>query len=156
MKGNSKIVMVDISTKPDIMRMAKAEGTIKLKRETLEAIKEKRIRKGDIVSTVKLAVINAVKRTPDLIFLAHPIAVTDIDVSFEVDEEHSVVKLAAMVKSVGKTGVEIEALMGVMTGLLTVFDMCKYLEKDDQGQYHTTEISGIKVVEKTKRTRTEQ
>ena len=148
--GESRISMVDISGKPDVSRMARAEGTIRLKRETIQAIKEKRIKKGDVASVARLAAINAVKRTSDLIFLAHPIPITDVDVSFEVDEERSVVKLATKVKSIGKTGVEIEALTGVLVGLLTVFDMCKYLEKDEWGQYHTTDISEIRVVEKSK------
>jgi cyclic pyranopterin phosphate synthase len=148
---SSEIFMVDISEKPDVVRMAKAEGKIRLKKETIRTIKEERIKKGDVISAAKLAAINAVKKTSDMIFLTHPIPITDVDVSFEINEDESTIKLAVRVKSFGKTGVEIEALMGVMTGLLTIFDMCKYLEKDKLGQYHMTDISDIRVVEKTKK-----
>lgn len=150
MKKNSKISMVDITEKPEVARMAKAEGKIRLKKETLKAIDAKKIKKGDVFAAAELAAINAVKRTSDLIFLAHPIPITDVRVSLELDKEQSTAKLTTEVRSIGKTGVEIEALMGVMVGLLTVFDMCKYLEKDELGQYHTTDISNIRVVEKTK------
>ena len=150
MRDESKISIVDISEKPDLIRVARAQGTIKLKSNTIKAIKEKGIKKGDVVSVTKLAAINAVKKTSDLIFLTHPIPITDVNVSFDIDDEFSAVKLETTVKSVGKTGVEIEALMGVMVGLLTVFDMCKYLEKNNSGQYLKTEISNIKVVEKSK------
>lgn len=147
---DSKISMVDITGKSEVSRMAKAEGTITLKRKTLQAIKEKQILKGDVLTAAKLAAINAVKKTSDLILLAHPIPITDTNVSIEIDEKRSIVKLVTKVQSTGKTGVELEAIMGVMVGLLTVFDMCKYLEKDQEGQYGTTNISNIRVVEKFK------
>ena len=150
MKGESKISMVDISEKPDTVRVAKAKGKIRWKRSTITAVKEMKIKKGDVSSAAKLAAINAVKKTSDLIFLAHPIPIMDVEVTFDIDDEHSVVELETKVKSFGKTGVEIEALMGVMAGLLMVFDMCKYLEKDEFGQYLKTEILEIKVVEKRK------
>lgn len=142
--------MVDITGKPEVVRVASAEGVIRLKRETVLAIKEKRIKKGDVFIAAKLAAINAVKKTPDLIFLAHPIPITDIDVSLEIDEKQPGVKAVVKVKSIGKTGVELEAVTGVMVALLTVFDMCKYLEKNERGQYDVTNISGIRVVKKIK------
>jgi len=150
MEESSKISMIDITGKPEVARMAKAEGAITLKKKTLQAIKEKRIRKGDVLTAAKLAAINAVKKTPDIVLLAHPIPITAVDVSLEVDERLSTVKVVAEVQSIGKTGVELEAIMGVMAGLLTVFDMCKYLEKDERGQYDVTAISDIKVIEKVK------
>lgn len=150
MSKDSKISMVDITTKPDVIRIAKAEGTITLKKKTLKAIEEKQIKKGDVLTAAKLAAINAVKKTPELVLLAHPIPITAIDVTAEIDEKQSTVKLATEVQSIGKTGVELEAIAGVMAGLLNIFDMCKYLEKDEQGQYDTTEISDIRVIEKVK------
>lgn len=151
MDKDTNISMVDITAKPDVIRIAKAEGAITLKKKTLQTIREKRIKKGDVLTAAKLAAINAVKKTSDLILLAHPIPVTAVSVSLKIDEKQSAVKLTTEVQSIGKTGVELEAIMGVMAGLLTVFDMCKYLEKDEQGQYDTTKISDIRVVEKAKK-----
>jgi len=142
--------MVDITAKPDVIRMAKAEGTITLKKKTLKAIKGKQVKKGDVLATAKLSAVNAVKKTADIVFLAHPISITSVDVTTEINEEQSTVKVTTEVHSLGKTGVELEAIAGVMAGLLNIFDMCKYLEKDENGQYDTTAISDIKVVEKTK------
>lgn len=151
MEDASKISMISITEKPEIIRIAKAEGTIKLKKETVQTIKEKRITKGDVTTASKLAAINAVKKTSDLILLSHPIPITAVNVSFFLNEKRSAVELTVEVQSIGRTGVELEALLGVMAGLLTVFDMCKYLEKDEQGQYDTTNISNIKVVQKIKK-----
>jgi cyclic pyranopterin phosphate synthase len=150
MENRAKISMVDITEKPDVVRIAKAEGVITLKEQTVRAIREKRIKKGDVLTAAKLAAIHATKKTPDLVLLAHPIPITSVETSIELDEAQSTVKLVTEVHSIGKTGVELEAIMGVMAGLLTVFDMCKYLEKDAQGQYDVTEISDITVVEKIK------
>ena len=143
-------MMIDITQKPDVVRVAKAEGEIYLKKETIQAIKEKEIKKGDVFTAAELAAINAVKKTSELILLAHPIQITGIKVSLDLIEKQTSLKLRVEVRSIGKTGVEIEAIMGVMTGLLTVFDMCKYLEKDERGQYLKTNISNIRVIEKTK------
>ena len=150
MNDDSRIMMIDITQKPDVVRVAKAEGEIHLKKETIQAIKEKEIKKGDVFTAAELAVINAVKKTSELILLAHPIQITGIKVSLDLIEKQTSLKLGVEVRSIGKTGVEIEAIMGVMTGLLTVFDMCKYLEKDERGQYLKTNISNIRVIEKTK------
>jgi len=150
MGGESKIMMIDISGKPEVYRTAKAEGSIKLKSGTLQAIKEKKILKGDVFPAARLAAINAVKKASELILLAHPIAITNVEVNLEIDEDQSAVKLTTKVKSTGKTGVEIEALMGVSVGLLTIFDMCKYLEKNEVGQYTETAISNLRVIEKNK------
>jgi len=147
---DSRIMMIDITQKPDVVRVAKAEGEIYLKKETIQAIKEKEIKKGDVFTAAELAAINAVKKTSELILLAHPIQITGIKVSLDLIEKQTSLKLRVEVRSIGKTGVEIEAIMGVMTGLLTVFDMCKYLEKDERGQYLKTNISNIRVIEKTK------
>lgn len=142
--------MVDITDKPEIVRVAKAEGVITLKQETLRTIREKRVEKGDVLAAAKLAAINAVKKTPDLILLAHPILITGVNVWLEIDEERATIKMILMVQSQGKTGVELEALLGVTVGLLTIFDMCKYIEKNAQGQYENTVISNVRVIEKLK------
>ena len=141
--------MVDISGKEDVVRIAKAEGLIKLKEETLRAIREGKVPKGDVLSVAKVAGILAVKRTPELIPMCHPIPITSVEIDFEFVNEG--LKATCEVKSVGKTGVEMEALTGVSVALLTVWDMVKALEKDETGNYPHTRIEGIRVVEKIKR-----
>lgn len=145
-----KTSMVDVTEKPEVTRSATAVGMIQLKAETIKAISEKRMAKGDVLTTAELAAINAVKKTPDMVFLAHPIPITSVKTTLDVDAETATITATVTVQSLGRTGVEIEALMGVMTALLTVFDMCKYLEKDDAGQYPITRISDIKVLRKRK------
>ena len=145
-----KTSMVDVTEKPEVTRSATAVGVIQLKAETIKAISEKRMAKGDVLTTAELAAINAVKKTPDMVFLAHPIPITSVKTTLDVDAETATITATVTVQSLGRTGVEIEALMGVMTALLTVFDMCKYLEKDDAGQYPITRISDIKVLRKRK------
>ena len=140
--------MVDISDKEIVHREAVATGRIQLKKETVEAIKGGRIEKGDPLSAAEIACIQAVKKTPELLPFCHPIPVTSINAEFELGEEN----LGASCRVVAdyKTGVEMEALTGVSVALLTVWDMVKYLEKDEAGQYPTTAITGIRVVEKRK------
>ncbi|MEM2109099.1 MAG: cyclic pyranopterin monophosphate synthase MoaC [Candidatus Odinarchaeota archaeon] len=148
--SDSKITMVDISGKEDVLRVATAVGVIKLKKKTIEAIKKGEIKKGDPLVNARYAAVNAVKHTSSLIFLAHPIPITNVDVNFKINDEENSIRAEVTVKSIGKTGVELEALNGVMIGLLSIWDMCKYLEKDEQGQYVETEIKGVKVVKKEK------
>ncbi len=143
-----EIRMVDITGKERVFREAIAEGFIVLKRETIKAIRERRISKGDVVAAAKLAAIQAVKRTWEVIPLCHPIPITGVDV--DIDPKENMVIARVTVRSEGKTGVEMEALMGVSVALLTVWDMVKALEKDEAGQYPHTEIGGIKVVGKRK------
>ena len=145
-----KTAMVDVTAKPEVKRSATAQGVIRLRAETVRAINEHRVTKGDVLTAAELAAINAVKRTPDMVLLAHPIPITAVNVALDVDAEPPTVTATVTVQSLGRTGVEIEALMGVMTALLTVFDMCKYLEKDDVGQYPVTRISDVKVLRKRK------
>jgi len=142
--------MVDITEKKDVIRKAIAEGIITLKKETIQRIRNGQIKKGDVLSAAKLAAINGIKKTSDLILLAHPILITEIQVSIEINDDESHLKSTVTVRSLGKTGVELEAVMGVMISLLTIFDMCKYLEKNEKGQYGTTDISDIRVIEKLK------
>jgi cyclic pyranopterin phosphate synthase len=149
-KKSPRIFMADITEKSEILRKATAEGKIYLKNQTIQAIKNEEIKKGDIFSNSELAAINSVKKTSDMIFLAHPIRITEVKVYIEILEEESAIKSTVTVQSIAKTGVELEAIMGVMISLLTIFDMCKYLEKDEHGQYIDTNISEIKIVEKIK------
>ncbi len=143
-----KINMIDISSKKDIKRTATAVGKIFLKESTIKAIRDGKIQKGDIFPVSEIAAINAVKETPRLIPLCHNIPISKADVDFEVADDHITAKVT--VTSTAKTGVEMEALIGASTCLLNIWDMVKYLEKDDMGQYPNTRITGIKVTEKKK------
>lgn len=141
--------MVDISGKDQVTRIATASGQIKLKPESLQRIKEGEVPKGDVLSVAQTAGIMAVKNTPDTLPLTHPIPITSVDIEFSVKEEG--IRTELEVKSRGQTGVEMEALTGVTTALLTIWDMVKSFEKDDSGQYPSTEITDIKVLEKVKK-----
>ena len=142
--------MIDISEKKDVVRIAKASGFIKLKKETIQAIIEGKVKKGDVITATKLAAIQAVKKTPSLLPLCHPIPITSVEVNVTPIIDEECVKVEVVVKSIGKTGVEMEALMGVSIGLLNIWDMVKYLEKDERGQYPTTKILDVVVEEKIK------
>ncbi|WP_456370013.1 cyclic pyranopterin monophosphate synthase MoaC [Geoglobus sp.] len=141
--------MVDVSGKDSVVRVARAEGKIYLRKETVDAILSNRVAKGNVLNTATVAGILAAKKTSELIPMCHPLQISSVSVDFEVFEKG--VKAVCEVRYVGKTGVEMEALVGVTTALLTVWDMVKSLEKDENGQYPVTEISGVRVVEKIKR-----
>ena len=140
--------MVDISEKNDVSRLARAAGEIILSAETLEKIRMGTVEKGNVLSTARVAAILAVKKTPETIPMCHQIPITGIDVDFEIGEE--AVSVAVEVRTVGKTGVEMEALAGVSVALLTVWDMVKSAEKDETGNYPHTLIRNIRVLEKLK------
>ncbi len=140
--------MVDISKKNDVPRIAIAEGFIRLKKETLDAIRSNRVPKGDVFNTANISAILAVKKTPDLIPMCHPIPISSIDLDFRIEENG--VRVRCTVKSIGKTGVEMEALTGVSIALLTIWDMVKSLEKDEKGNYPDTAIEYIRVLKKLK------
>ena len=140
--------MVDITEKPVVLRRATATGSIRLQEATVEAIKRGLVKKGDVLTTARLAAILAVKDTPRLLPLCHPIPITGLDVNFEIEEKR--LRATVTVTSEGKTGVEMEALTGVAVALLNVWDMVKYLEKDETGNYPETEMETIRVVEKRK------
>lgn len=148
MREKSSVKMVDVSGKEVVHREAEAVGKIVLKRETLEAIKAGKVKKGDPLSVAEVASILAVKRTPETIPLCHPIPITSVTTEFRLDDDQ--VEARCRVTADYKTGVEIEALVGVTAALLTIWDMVKYLEKDDGGQYPSTAITGVRVVEKRK------
>ncbi len=140
--------MVDISEKPYSRREAEAEGRIILKGETIRRIREKRVEKGDVLEVAKVAAIQSVKKTPDILPLCHPIRITNVDVSHRIEDEF--VEFKVKVKAQEQTGVEMEALTGVSVALLTVWDMVKMYEKDESGNYPDTMIQDIRVRYKVK------
>jgi len=140
--------MVDISGKNEVSRRAKATGEIQLKPQTIDAIRNKEIEKGSVLETARIASILAIKNTSCVIPMCHQISLTGIDVQFELGLEN--VKVIVEVKSVGKTGVEMEALHGVSVALLVIWDMVKSVEKDKTGNYPSTMIKNILVIEKVK------
>lgn len=140
--------MVDITEKPPVFRKASAVGSIRLRQATLEAIRSGKVKKGDVLATARLAAILAAKETARLIPMCHPIPITGLEVSFELQPGR--VEAAVNVTSVGKTGVEMEALVAVSAALLNIWDMVKYLEKDESGNYPDTAIEEIRVVKKEK------
>ena len=140
--------IMDITDKPPVKRVATATGMIRLKESTIGMIRSGQIKKGDALTTARIAAILAVKGTPQIIPMCHPIPLTGIDVKFNIEKE--IIEATVTVTSVGKTGVEMEALTGVAAALLNLWDMVKYLEKDETGNYPETVITGIKVLEKRK------
>jgi cyclic pyranopterin phosphate synthase len=142
--------MVDVSGKPEIFREATATGTIRLKPETIRLIKDDKIAKGDPLYTAKIAGILAAKKTSELVPPCHPLPLTNVDVDAEVSGDTSV-EVTVVVKTRAQTGVEMEALTAVSVALLAVWDMTKQYEKDSAGQYPSTAIENIHVVEKLKR-----
>ncbi len=126
-QGNAR--MVDVSGKEITHRVAVAEGVISVSREVMDAIKGNKVKKGDVLTVSQVAGIMGTKRTPDLIPMCHPLSLTNAEVTFEVDEESCQIKAICRAVTDGKTGVEMEALTGVSTALLTVYDMCKAIDK---------------------------
>lgn len=126
-KGNAR--MVDVSEKDITRRAAVAEGTIEVSREVMDAITGGRVKKGDVLTVAQMAGIAGTKKTADLIPMCHPLALTNVEVTFEVDREAGEIKAVCRVQVDGKTGVEMEALTGVAAALLTIYDMCKAIDK---------------------------
>ena len=141
--------MNDISEKDIIPRIAIASGRIRLKKETIKKIRDKSVKKGDVFTIAKITAINAVKKVPDLIPLCHPIPINNINIDFKIEDDTSI-KVSCKVKSIAQTGVEMEALTGVGVALLNIWDVVKMYEKDENGQYPSTEIYDIKVEKKIK------
>jgi cyclic pyranopterin phosphate synthase len=121
--------MVDVGAKDATHRIAVAAGTIRMQPETLALITSGTAKKGDVLGIARIAAIMAAKRTSDLVPLCHPLALTRVAVDFEVDEAADSVHCRAQVETVGKTGVEMEALTSVQVGLLTIYDMCKAADR---------------------------
>ena len=124
--------MVDVGAKPDSDRVAVAIGFVEMKIETLQMIKTNEFKKGDVLSVARIAGIMGAKQTPSLIPLCHPLPLTQVTVDFELDEERSRVEIRAMAKTRGKTGVEIEALTATSIAALTIYDMCKAVDRGMQ------------------------
>lgn len=135
--------MVDVGSKPDSERTAIAAGTITMQPETLRLIREGLLKKGDVLSIAKIAGIMAAKKTSELIPLCHPISLTKVDVDLRVDEAASAVHIQALARTVGKTGVEMEALTAVSVAALTVYDMAKAVDRAMRiGEIHLLEKHG--------------
>ncbi|MEC8077449.1 MAG: cyclic pyranopterin monophosphate synthase MoaC [Pseudomonadota bacterium] len=134
--------MIDVSSKEVTTRTAKASGTITLNNEAFSSIVDLNNKKGDVLNAARLAGINAAKQTSNLIPLAHNISLNSVDIDFKFDRNINQILSIAQVKSEGKTGVEIEALVAVEISLMTIYDMCKYL---DRGM----EINKIRLLKKT-------
>jgi len=121
--------MVDVSAKQETHRVARASGVIRMQPATLALIQAGNAKKGDVIGVARVAAIQASKRTAELIPLCHPLPITRVAVSFEIDETASLVRCIAQVETLGRTGVEMEALTAVQVGLLTVYDMCKAADR---------------------------
>jgi cyclic pyranopterin phosphate synthase len=133
--------MVDVSHKPDTVRIAIAKGEVLMRPETLEIIKTGELKKGDLLTVAQLAGVMAAKRTAELIPLCHPLPLSQVEVDLELDTNLPGIRITASVRTVGKTGVEMEALTAVSVAALTVYDMAKAVEK-------TMRIQNIRLVEK--------
>jgi cyclic pyranopterin monophosphate synthase len=133
--------MVDVGEKPETHRVARASGRIAMKPETLALIQGGQAKKGDVIGIARIAAIQAAKRTPDLIPLAHPLAITRVTAEFVIDPDQNAVECTATVETVGRTGVEMEALTAASVGLLTIYDMLKAV---DRGMV----ISSLRLLEK--------
>ena len=140
--------MVDVTKKQIVLREAEAAGRIFLSRKSLEAIEKGEIRKGDPFQVAEVAAMNAAKQTHLIIPHCHQIPLDAVGIDFRVSEDW--IEAKCRVKAQARTGVEMEALIGVSIALNTIWDMVKYLEKDQDGQYPNTRISEIKVIRKEK------
>ena len=121
--------MVDITGKPDTHRVSVAKGTVRMQSATLELLKKGKMAKGDVLAVAKLAGIMAAKQTPNLIPLCHPILIGDIRIEFSLDEDNNCVEITTTAESTGKTGVEMEALTATAVTALTIYDMCKAVDR---------------------------
>ena len=139
-KGNA--VMVDVSEKNETKRVAVAKGSIKVSKEIMNLIKTGNIKKGDVLGVSRVAGIMASKQTSNLIPMCHPLMINGANIDFKLDEENSRVIIYGSVKTTGKTGVEMEALTAVSVAALTIYDMCKAVDKRMM-------ISNIHLIEKT-------
>jgi cyclic pyranopterin phosphate synthase len=124
-----KAKMVDITEKPLTLREAVAKGSVYMKAETLKLIKDKKIQKGDVFGVARVAGIMAAKRTSELIPMCHPLNITSVNIDFDLDSKKNKVDIEARVRIIGQTGVEMEALTAVSAVALTIYDMCKAVDK---------------------------
>lgn len=141
---SGQAAMVDVSAKPVQMREAVARGEIHLRRETLALIEENQIAKGNVFATARLAGIMAAKKTGELIPLCHPLPISHCEVNFEIPRERDRVVITAFARIAAQTGVEMEALTAVSVAALTIYDMCKAVDK-------TMRITDVVLISKTKK-----
>jgi len=134
--------MVDVSQKPDTQREAVAKCVVRMQASTLDLIKKKGIVKGDVLAVAQLAGIMAAKQTPHIIPLCHPVIIGEVKIEFGLDEKNSAVEITTTVKSIGKTGVEMEALTATTITALTIYDMCKAIDRGIQ-------IESIRLIRKS-------
>lgn len=125
-----KAKMVDITEKPVTKRKAVARGSVYMKPETLKLIEDKKIPKGDVFCVAKIAGVMAAKNTGNIIPMCHPLNITSVDIEFNIDIQKSKIDIESRVKIVGQTGVEMEALTAVSAAALTIYDMCKAVDKE--------------------------
>jgi cyclic pyranopterin phosphate synthase len=123
------ISMVDVGAKRSTQREAVAVATVRMRPDTLRKLIEQALPKGDVLTTAKVAGVLAAKLTPSLIPLSHPIAITSVDITFDLDRDHGTIEVHAIVRCEGKTGVEMEAMTACAVASLTIYDMCKSAEK---------------------------
>jgi cyclic pyranopterin phosphate synthase len=138
---NGKAIMVDVGEKESTQRVAVARGVVKMKPETLARILDDRVEKGDVLGVARLAGIMAAKKTSELIPLCHPLLINSVKVEFSPDEGNAVIDIEATVRVAGRTGVEMEALTAVTAAALTIYDMCKAVDK-------TMTINNVRLAEK--------
>lgn len=139
---NGKARMVDVGGKDETKRVAIARGTIKMNRETLNKVRDGQMKKGDVLAVAQVAGIMGAKKTSDIVPMCHNILINGVDLNFEIDEENSSIDIEAEVRTTGKTGVEMEALSAVSIAALTIYDMCKAIDKE-------MVIDHIRLVKKT-------
>jgi cyclic pyranopterin monophosphate synthase len=138
---HGKARMVDVGDKPETVREARARGTVVMQPTTLELIQHNAVQKGDVLAVAKIAGIMAAKRTSELIPLCHPLQLTTVDLSFQFNAQEARIDIESLARVTGKTGVEMEALTAVATAALTVYDMCKAVDRDMR-------ITDIRLIEK--------
>ena len=139
---NGRAKMVDVSEKSETSRTAVAAGRVRMNRETFELVKSGGMKKGDVLGAAQIAGIMAAKRTPDLIPMCHTLLLSGVDMAFELNDADCAVDITATVRCQGVTGVEMEALTAVSVAALTVYDMCKAVQKD-------MEITDIRLLSKS-------
>jgi cyclic pyranopterin phosphate synthase len=142
--GRGEAAMVDVSAKPIMLRKAVARGEIRLQRETLKLIESQNIAKGNVLATARVAGISAAKKTGELIPLCHPLPLSHCEVNFEIPKSKDRIVITASAKVAAQTGVEMEALTAVSLAALTIYDMCKAVDKQMR-------IGSIRLISKTKR-----
>ena len=142
MDASGRPRMVDVTGKPDTNREAVAKGTVRMQASTLDLLKKEKMAKGDVLAVAQLAGIMAAKQTPDLIPLCHPVLIGDIKIEFSLNEKNNTVDITTTVKSTGKTGVEMEALTATAVTALTIYDMCKAVDRGLQ-------IENIRLIKKS-------